>query len=96
MLEIKVPYKKGDVISMKLASGEEVVARLEEEEGGEMIVTKPMMLVQAQEELGLSPFMFSVDPTAKFNIKVANILCVSKSEESFGKQYLEQTTGIQV
>ena len=93
---INVPYKNGDVISLKLASGEEVVARLEEEKDSDLIVTKPMMLVSAQEGLGLAPFMFSVAPDAKFNIKLSSVLCVTKTEDGFGKQYLEQTSGLQL
>lgn len=93
---INVPYKNGDVISLKLASGEEVVARLEEEKGGDLIVTKPLMLVSAQEGLGLAPFMFSVSPDAKFNIKLSSVLCVTKTEDEFGKQYLEQTSGLKL
>jgi hypothetical protein len=93
---INVPYKVGDVISMKLASGEELVGRLEEEQGDDMIVTKPMMLVSAQDGIGLAPFMFSVSPDTKFKIKVPNVLCVTKTEDSFSKQYLEQTSGIQL
>lgn len=93
---IDVPYKTGDVISMKLASGEEVVGRLEEEKGADMILSKPMMIVAAQEGLGLAPFMFSVSPDSKFNIKVANVLCVTKTEDGFGKQYMEQTTNFKL
>jgi hypothetical protein len=93
---IDVPYRKGDCISLKLTSGEEVIGRLEEEKNDSIVVSKPMMIAATQEGLGLAPFMFSVGSSAKFVLKMANILCVVKSDDEFSKQYLENTTGIHV
>ena len=93
---IDVPYRKGDCISLKLTSGEEVIGRLEEEKTDSIVVSKPMMIAATQEGLGLAPFMFSVGPSAKFVLKMTNILCVVKSDDEFSKQYLQNTTGIQI
>ena len=93
---LDVPYKKGDCISLKLTSGEEVIGRLEEEKNDSLILSKPMMIAATQEGLGLAPFMFSVGPSAKFVLKLSNVLCVVKSDREFSKQYLENTTGIQI
>ena len=93
---IDIPYKNGDVVSLKLSSGEEVVGRLEEEKGDGMVLTKPMMLTAAEQGLGLAPFMFSVAHDAKFLIKSANVLCVTKTEKEFANQYLQNTTGLQL
>ena len=60
---IETPYKDGDTVSFKLASGEEVVARLDKETNSSYKISKPMVLiVQADESMGLAPFMFSVGP----------------------------------
>lgn len=93
---IDIPYKNGDVVSLKLSSGEEVVGRLEEDKPDGMVLSKPMMLTASQQGLGLAPFMFSVDPESKFLIKTGSVLCVTKTEKSFASQYLENTTGITV
>ena len=46
---IETPYKNGDTVSLKLSSGEEIVARLDEETPTKFVLTKPMVLImQAQ------------------------------------------------
>lgn len=91
---IETPYKEGDTISLKLSSGEEIVARLDKEEKESFVLHKPMTLIAQQQGLGLAPFMFSVSPDAKFNMKVSAVSCVAKTEEEIAKQYTAQTTGI--
>jgi len=93
---IETPYKNGDTVSLKLNSGEEVIARLEEETEAHLILHKPMMLVANQQGLGLGPFMFSVPPDSKFKIKTGSVLCVVKTEKELASQYTQQTTGIAV
>ena len=91
---IETPYKAGDTISLKLSSGEEIVARLEKEDAKSFTVRKPMVLIAQESGLGLAPFMFSVSPDAKFNITVSSVSCVAKTQDEIGKQYTKQTTGI--
>lgn len=93
---LNIPYKNGDVVSLKLSSGEEIIGRLEEEKGSDMYITKPMMIAATQEGLGLAPFMFSAPGDARFVLNRSNVLCATKSEEGFAKQYIEGTTGISV
>ena len=91
---VEVPYKDGDTISLKLSSGEEIVARLEKETDKEFVVKKPMVLIAQAEGLGLAPFMFSVSPDAKFNLQVSSVSCVAKTQDEISKQYTATTSGI--
>jgi hypothetical protein len=93
---IDLPYKIGDNVSFKLSSGEEIVARLEEENEKGFTLHKPMVLIAGKEGLGLAPFMFSVAPTGKFVLQSQAISCVAKTEENISKQYTQQTTGIAI
>ena len=94
---IETPYKDGDTVSFKLASGEEVVARLDKETSSSYKISKPMVLiVQADESMGLAPFMFSVGPTGKFEMQKTSVACTAKTEDNIAKQYLSSTTGITV
>lgn len=92
---ITAPYKVGDIVSIKLSSGEEMVARLEEQKPDEIIVRKPLMLVAGQNGAGLAPFMFTVDPESKFTLKINNIICIVKTVKDAGDMYIQATTGIQ-
>ena len=91
---IETPYKEGDTVSFKLSSGEEIVARLDEETEKSYTLKKPMVLVAQQQGLGLAPFMFSVSPDAKFVLQATSVACVAKTEGEIAKQYLSQTSGI--
>jgi small nuclear ribonucleoprotein (snRNP)-like protein len=91
---LEVPYKVGDTVSIKLTSGEEMVARLDDEKGDTIILKRPLMIAATQQGLGLAPFMFSVDPNTKIVINNSKVVCVAKTQEEFAKQYIENTTGI--
>ena len=93
---IEAPYKVGDTISIKLSSGEEVVARLEAESGDKITVYKPLMLVVQQQGMGLAPYMFTVRHDNKFTLNMQNIICVAKTEKEMASQYIEKTTGLTV
>ena len=93
---IEAPYKNGDTVSLKLSTGEEIVARLEEESGSHYQLHKPMVLVAGQQGLGLAPFMFSVNPDSKFRINASVVTCILKTEKELASQYTQQTTGIAV
>lgn len=93
---IETPYKNGDTVSIKLMSGEEVVARLEEETATGVKVKHPMMLVANQQGVGLGPFMFTVSNEASFNLKNGAILCIAKTEKEMATQYVQTTTGLTI
>ncbi len=40
---IEAPYKVGDVVSIKLSSGEEMIAKLEEETATHISLNKPLI-----------------------------------------------------
>lgn len=93
---IQVPYKEGDVVSIKLSSGEEMVAKLEKETTNSITVTKPLMLVAGEQGMGLAPYMFTVNPDAKIDLRLNNVITIVKTEENASKMYTQQTTGIAV
>lgn len=93
---IETPYKSGDTISLKLNSGEEIIARLDEEKDKELVLHKPMVLIAQEQGLGLAPFMFSVSPEARFTMKLSAVSCIVKTEGEISKQYTSQTSGIQI
>jgi DNA/RNA-binding domain of Phe-tRNA-synthetase-like protein len=93
---LEMPYKVGDTVSIKLASGEEIIANLKEETGESIVIEKPLTLVAQQQGIGLAPFMFTASPEAKLTINTKNVLCVTKTIEEMAKQYLSNTSGIAV
>jgi len=92
---IETPYKSGDIISLKVTSGEEVLAKLVEEKDDVIIISKPFALVPGQGGgLGMMPWVLSVNPDSKMSINKNTTMLIHKSDEGISKQYLEQTTGL--
>ncbi len=92
---IETPYKDGDTVSFKLASGEEIVAKLDETKTDSYTLKKPMVLIMQQDgSMGLAPFMFSVNPDAKFNMLKSTVSCVAKTEKEIANQYVATTSGV--
>jgi hypothetical protein len=92
---ITTPYKNGDIVSLKVTSGEEILAKLVEEKDDVIIVTKPFALVPGQGGgLGMMPWILSIEPGQNISINKNTIMLLHKTEEGIGKQYIEQTTGL--
>lgn len=95
---IEAPYKVGDTVSLKLSSGEEIVARLESESKDQYTLKRPMMLVMnGQGGVGLGPYMMSVNPEkGNFVVLASSVACIAKTDEQISKTYIEQTTGLKL
>ena len=91
---IETPYKVGDTVSIKLTSGEEVVARYKEDKNNAMVLSKPLMVTATQKGLGLAPFMFTIGTDATVSVDNSKVVCVVKTQDDMSKQYITSTTGI--
>jgi hypothetical protein len=91
---ISTPYKNGDVISIKLASGEELVGKLVEEKPETIKVDKPMTLIMSQQGIGLQQWLMTVDPSKSITIGTDKVIAVEKTVDQFAKAYTEQTSSI--
>lgn len=93
---IEKPKAAGDVVTIKLTSGEEVIARFEEETATGIKVTKPMVLSMTQQGVGMMPYMFTVNPNTAVTFNHSSITVLSATDGDFAKQYTTSTTGIQM
>lgn len=91
---IEQPYKKGDTVSLKLVSGEEVVARIESIDDGSFKLHKPLTLMQGPKGLVLGSFMMTADPLKDVTIPKTSIMVIADAEKETEKKYIEVTTGI--
>ena len=93
---IEAPYKNGDTVSMKTVAGEEIIARLVEEGGDTVTVSKPMALTATQQGLGMVPFTFTVNPESKISLNKNTLVFIAKTDSEMSKQYIESTTSIKL
>jgi hypothetical protein len=91
---VEIAFKKGDTVSLKLSSGEEIVGNFSARVTGGYELIKPMVLIASEKGLGLAPFMFSVTPDSKFTFNGDSVTCVGKTESEIAKQYIATTSGI--
>lgn len=93
---IEKPRANGDVITLKLTSGEEIIARFEEDTENGVRVSKPMVLSMTQQGVGMMPYLFTVNPNTMITIESSAISVTAKTDDDFAKQYTTSTTGIQM
>lgn len=87
--------QSGDIITIKLMSGEEVVARLEEDKEEVLAVAKPRAIVNIPNKgIGLGPFVFTVPQNAGIEIFKKNVVCYAETEDGMARQYTEGTSGL--
>lgn len=89
-------FKENDVVSFKLSTGEEVISRFEEQNDTQYKIKNPMVILAGPQGLGMQPFMFSVKPDNTFILNVSNVICAMATEDELAKQYVSQTSGIQL
>lgn len=86
----------GEVVTIKLTSGEELVARLDEETEAYYGLSKPMVITVGPNGLGLLPYMFTVAKDKSINLSKSNVNVVVTTDKQFADQYLESTTSIRM
>lgn len=91
---VKINYKKGDIISIKLVTGEEIVAKFEEETDTVITVDKPMSLQLGPQGMGISQFMLTMDMDSKVTISKQNCLVIALTRKEMSDQYIQGTTRI--
>ena len=93
---IDTPYKDGDVVTIKMIGGDEVVAKLDETIDGAYILAKPLVVMMGQQGFGLAPFVLTANPDARITVSKACVICVTKTFGNVAKEYTKQTTGLVV
>lgn len=86
----------GEVITLKLTSGEELVAKLVEETDAYYKLSRPMVIGMGQSGPGLMPYLFTVHPDKNVKLLKTTVTVAEATDEAFAKQFLESTSGIKL
>ena len=86
----------GEVITLKLTSGEEIVAKLSEETDAHYKLSRPMVIGMGQQGPGLMPYLFTIHPDKEVKLSKATVTVAEATDASFAKQFLETTSGIKL
>jgi hypothetical protein len=87
----------GEVMTMKLNSGEELIAKIVEGEvDGYIIIANPVSVAPGPQGMGLVPSLFTGNPDATTKLNTMSIAIFALTEENVKAKYLEATSGIKV
>jgi hypothetical protein len=84
----------GEVVTLKLTSGEELVTKLVEEGVTHYKISKPLVLSMTQKGIGMVPYLFTVSPDKDIKINKSTVVIIEATDKEFADQYLQGTTGI--
>jgi hypothetical protein len=93
-------FKKGDIMTIKCSTGEEVVTRFDSDNDNELKVVKPTVLTINPNDgkAMLIPWLMSIDTKTNEPVIVSKtqVLAITKTEKSLADGYIQSTTGIQL
>ena len=88
--------KVGEVYTLKLTSGEEVVARVNAIEDQYLLLHDPVSVAPGPQGLGLMQSLFTANPKDPARLNINNVTIYALTDESVKSKYIEATTGLVV
>jgi hypothetical protein len=95
--------KTNDIVTMKLITGDEVIAKVVNVDSLTIVVTKPLTMGIARDPrngqpgIQMAPFwMLGADNEQKFPISKNNIVCMVKASSDAVKGYTAHTSGLAI
>lgn len=87
---------EGEVITVKLTSGEELVAKLVEDGLTFYKLKNPMVIAMGAKGPGLMPYLFTVNPDKEVKLLKSVVAVCEATDKQFADQFIESTTGIKL
>lgn len=84
----------GEVITLKLTSGEEIVAKLSEETDAYYKLSRPQVIGMGPKGPGLMPYLFTVSPDKEIKLLKQTVTVAEATDKEFANQFIQSTTGI--
>lgn len=99
---LQKPMEAGDIITIKIITGEELIAKISSIGPDHVVVTKPLVVNLGQDRNGnvgiqmLPYFVLTGDPDAKLTISNQHIITKTPAADQAKNGYLQATTGLTV
>lgn len=92
---MKKPITKGTVITIKLTSGEEVLARFSDDTDTVLDIDKPATIAQGPKGMGIIPWMMT-SQTASVKLNKSTVVAYATTDDEIAKAYTENTTDLKL
>jgi len=90
MLIEKSKYQSGDIISLKLISGDEIIGRLVEHQGDSYELNRPCVVLTTPEGIGVLQAMFGLDPDRdNLHFRDQHIMAMCPSHDKLKEHYVK-------
>lgn len=87
---------EGEVVTLKLTSGEELVAKLVEDGPVYYKLSRPMVIGMGEKGPGLMPYLFTVHPDKEVKLQKSTVTVAEATDKVFADQFIQSTTGIKL
>ena len=85
---------EGEVITLKLTSGEELIAKLVEDGPVYYKLSRPMVIGMSPKGPALMPYLFTVSPEKDVKLNKGVVALAEATDKEFADQFIQTTTGI--
>lgn len=86
-------FSSGDIVTLKLTNGDELIARFEEETDATVKISRPLAVTIGPQGLGMMPWVF-LGESEYYTLKKDHVFTLVTSKEDAASQYMQGTTGI--
>lgn len=90
---ISKPVASGDVVSIKLINGDELITRMESDDATTVTISRPMAITMGAQGMGLIPWVF-LGENEKITLQKNHLFFIVPSKKDAADQYIQGTTGI--
>ena len=85
----------GDIVAIKLVSGNEIIAKLVEESENVIVISKPVELgMAATGGVGFGPFMIGAPDEVQMTFDLNMVVTFVKARKEIKDAYIQSTSGI--
>jgi len=93
---INQPISTNEIVTLKLISGEEVIAKYISEDATSVTVSKPLALVNNGQAMVLAPFVMTAEKLDSVRFLSSSLMIApTKTQPKVKNSYIQFTTGIQ-
>jgi hypothetical protein len=91
-----VNIKTDEVYTLKLNSGEELIAKVKSVDGTELVLAEPVSVAPGPQGMGLVPSIFTADPKGEYRLNTNSVSLYAVTDSAVKNKYIEATTGIKL
>jgi len=86
----------GQVVTFKLVTGDEILARLEEDGDTVYRVSKPHVLMPSQQGLAMMPYVMSLNDDQIVEFRKTDVMFAAPTRSELVASFTKATTGIEI